>query len=97
VRLQLKDNNTHGLWVLNGTHRLKGDEQMELKSFFQLFNEECAKTGKQPRVKVSKEWYEKQLQSTFVLRNNNESVPNLIGIPVEFDDNVDTFEFVYKN
>lgn len=68
---------------------------MKLNKFFQLFNEECAKTGKQPKVKVSKEWYEKQLQSTFVLRNNNENEHALIGVPVEFDDSVETFEFVY--
>jgi hypothetical protein len=65
-----------------------------LKEFFQKYQEAKIKTGKDPKVKVNKEWYQKQLQSTFVLRNDNEKV--LYGIPVEFDDNVDTFTFEFK-
>jgi hypothetical protein len=67
---------------------------MELNGFLQLYNQECAKTGKHPKVKVSKEWYEKQLQSTFVLRNKDEQI--LVGIPVEFDDSINTFKFEYE-
>jgi hypothetical protein len=67
---------------------------MDLKGFFQLYNEECAKTGEKPKVKVNKEWYEKKAQSTFVLRNKDDHT--LVGIPVEFDESIETFEFVYK-
>lgn len=64
-----------------------------MNEFLKQYQQFAAQKGKNPKVRVSKEWYEKQLQSTFVLRNNK-SDNQLHGIPVEFDENVSTFELV---
>ena len=49
-------------------------------------------------VKVNSHWYEKQLQGQFTLHDPNENIiEKLTGLPTKTDDNIDTFEFIYKD
>lgn len=55
--------------------------------------------GKMPiGIKVNKEWMERQLQQTFTLRKGNEnSLTSFTGLPIQEDDSISTYEFVYGN
>lgn len=47
-------------------------------------------------IKVNPTWMEKQLQQQFVLRGNENPLTTFTGLPVIEDENVETFEFVFK-
>jgi hypothetical protein len=56
------------------------------------------KSGKKPiKILVNPEWYAQQLQSTFILHNQNENViETFTQVKTEFDNSVKKFEFIYE-
>ena len=72
---------------------------MNFTEIAKMMNEVYTKTGKMPiAVKVNSHWYEKRLQGQFTLHDPNENIiEKLTGLPTKTDDNIDTFEFIYKD
>ena len=72
---------------------------MNFTEIVNLMNEQFTKTGKMPiAVKVNSHWFEKHLQQSFTLRKANENpITSLTGLPVHESEDIDTFEFVYKD
>jgi hypothetical protein len=49
------------------------------------------------RVKVNESWLNEQIENKLILVNDNTStISMLYGLPVEKDNNIKTFEFVYS-
>jgi hypothetical protein len=72
---------------------------MNFTEIAKLMNEMYSESGKLPiAVKVNPYWFEKQFQQTFVLRKSNENpLETFTGLPVHESDDIDTFEFVYRD
>jgi hypothetical protein len=70
---------------------------MNFSQIASLMNKEYIELGKKPtKILVNSQWYEQQLQSTFILHKANENViETFTGVKTEFDDSVNTFEFRY--
>ena len=65
----------------------------EFTDLVQLLNQQFAVHKKLPsKVKVNEEWFRLQQFSTWTLHNDS----TIAGIPVEVDDTIETFQFVYE-
>jgi hypothetical protein len=49
------------------------------------------------RIKVNEEWLQKQLEEGLIKQTKAKSIGYLYGIPVEVDNNIESFEFVYND
>lgn len=71
---------------------------MNFTEFSKVINEAYEKTKGLPiAIKVNEQWLEKQLQSSFILRGEDENpLHSLTGLPVRIDNTIENFEFVYN-
>ena len=49
------------------------------------------------RIKVNETWFQKQLDEDLIKQTKAKSISCLYGIPVEIDNNIKSFEFVYND
>jgi hypothetical protein len=71
---------------------------MNFTEITKLMHEMYTKTKQLPvAIKVNEQWYERQMQQQFILRKPNENpLETFTGLKVQFDNTIDTFEFVYE-
>lgn len=72
---------------------------MNFTEISKAMNEAYEKTKVLPiAIKVNEYWLEKQMQSSFILKKEGENpLHGLTGLPVQIDNTINTFEFVYKS
>jgi hypothetical protein len=75
---------------------------MNFTQIVQQMNDVHEKTKQLPiAIKVNEQWLEKQMQQNFILRDKGEKansgyLGNFTGLPVQIDNEISTFEFVYR-
>jgi hypothetical protein len=70
----------------------------ELYEAAKVMNDNYEKTLHMPiRIKVNKQWWNKQLENGVITVSESNRVSNFIGMPVEVDDTIETFKWVYRD
>jgi hypothetical protein len=71
---------------------------MNFTEIAKMLNEVYEETKRLPvAIKINEYWLERMMQQSFILRQEGVNpLTNLTGLPVQIDNSINTYEFVYR-
>jgi hypothetical protein len=71
---------------------------MNFSEIARMLNKVYEETKHMPvAIKVNEKWLEKMMQQSFILRQEGyDPLSSLTGLPVQYDNSINTYEFVYR-